>query len=243
MNAAHPGGIGLVVALEKEAACLAGRKLAPDMVIKLDDRFRIVLCGDGPERAARAADQLLDAGATGLISIGTAGALGPVLAPGDLVVPESVIRNGASRAVDPGWCAAVLARLSDVPGSVSGGVMLSADRAIARREDKAAAHRESGAIAVDMESAAVLERAAARGAGAIVLRVVLDGANTDVPEMILRNCDHYGRPRLGAMIAELIASPRRMVPFLRIAQGFAAASRTLRWLGRHRDRLLPPPEN
>ena len=239
MSAARPGP-GIVVALEKEAACLAGRKLAPDRIVTLEGGFRVLLCGAGPERAARAANELLEAGATGLISFGAAGALSPVFAPGDLIVPEHVFRNGRSYAVDANWRAAAFAALSNAPGAIAGGTMLTVDRALTRREDKSAAHRESGAVAVDMESTAILECAAARGVRAIVLRVVLDGANVDVPDLILHHTDAYGRPRLGAMCAALIGNLRQLVPFLRIVQGFAAASRTLRWLGRNRQRLLPP---
>jgi adenosylhomocysteine nucleosidase len=240
MNATPPGPAGIVVALDKEAACVAGHRLPPERVVTLGDGCRILLCGDGPERAAHAAIELMNGGARLVLCIGTAGALSPELAPGDLVVPENVIRNGIAYTNDPAWRAIVLAAVSNAPGAVSGGNLLTVDRAIARREDKAAARRESGAVAVDLESAAVLERAAARGVRALALRVVLDGANTDVPDVILRNCDHFGRPRLGAMFATLLGNVRQVVPFLRIVQGFASATRTLRWIGRNRRRLLPP---
>lgn len=240
MNVTPPGSAGIVVALEKEAACLAGHRVPIERVVTLDDGCRILLCGDGPERAARAAIELMNGGARLLLCIGTAGALSPELAPGDLVVPENVIRNGQTHAIDAAWRAIVLAAISNAPGAVSGGNLLTVDRAIVRRVDKAAAYRDSGAVAVDMESAAVLECAAARGVRALALRVVLDAANTDVPDLILRNCDHFGRPRLVALVAALIGNPRQMVPFLRIVQGFASATRTLRWVGRNRKRLLPP---
>jgi hypothetical protein len=240
MNTAAPGKTGIVVALEKEAACIAGRRVTPDRITDLDPGWLLLLCGDGPERAARAAVELMNAGAVRLLSVGTAGALSAEIAPGDLVVPESAIRNGRKYAVDADWRAAALAALSNAPGAVTGGSLLTVDRAIARPEDKAAAHSASGAVAVDMESAAVLECAAARGVKSLVLRVVLDAANVELPGLVLRNCDPYGRPRLGAMCAALLGDVRQVVPFLRIAQGFAAASRTLRWIGRNRERLLPP---
>jgi adenosylhomocysteine nucleosidase len=239
MNVMPPGAAGIVVALEKEAACLAGRRLPTERVMTLDDGCRILLCGDGPERAGNAAIELMNGGAQLLLCIGTAGALSPDLAPGDLVVPEKVIRNGHAYPNDPAWRSLVLSGVSNAPGAVSGGNLLTVDRAIARREDKAAAYRDSGAVAVDMESASVLECAAARGIRALALRVVLDGANTEVPDLILHNCDHFGRPRLAAMCAALLGNVRQIVPFLRIVQGFASATRTLRWVGRNRKRLLP----
>jgi adenosylhomocysteine nucleosidase len=240
MSASSPAVIGIVVALDKEAACLAGRRLTPDRIVQLEDGCRLLLCGDGPERAARAAIELLNSGVTHLLSIGTAGALDPVFAPGDLIVPEQVIRDDRILDVDARWRDAVFARLAAAPGAAAGGSLLTVAHAIARREDKSAARRESGAAAVDMESAAVLELAAARNSKALALRVVLDAASTDLPQLILDNCDPYGRPRLAAMGAALVRNPRQMVPFLRIAQAFAAASRTLRWIGRNRERLLPP---
>lgn len=240
MSAAAAARLGLVVALEKEAAALGARSIPPDQVVAIGGGCLLYLCGAGPERAARAADALLDAGVGALLGIGTAGALSPELASGDVVLPEQVQHGNDGIAVPAAWRAAVLAALSRAPGAISGGKLLTVDRALAKRADKSAAFAATGAAAVDMESAAVLERAAARGARALVLRVILDQANTELPPAILDHCDAYGRSRLGALLLALVGNPRQLVPFLRVVQGYAGAMRTLRWIGRNRARLLPP---
>jgi adenosylhomocysteine nucleosidase len=234
-----PARLGLVVALDREAACVGGRALPRDTVTKLDDHCLAFVCGTGPRRAGNAARALLAAGASHLLSVGTAAALREGLAPGDLVVPAAVTDGQESHNVDETWRLSLVRQLSAAPGALDGGLLLSVEHVAATPEEKAALGRDTGAVAVDMESSAVLAAGAEAGVPCAAVRVIVDPPGLAVPALVLAHCDEYGRPRLLALLAALLGDVRQFIPFLRLAQAFAASTRTLRWLGGRRQGLLP----
>ena len=73
------GKIGFVVGLSAEARLLRG------------SGFMVGVGGGLPEGAARAAEGLISKGALALVSFGLAGGLNPVLRPGAILIPQSVI--------------------------------------------------------------------------------------------------------------------------------------------------------
>lgn len=130
-------------------------------------------CAPGAGAAAAAAGSPPDARL--LISWGCAGGLHPTLAPGDLLLPRTVVdRCGQCFTADPDLharLATVLGTLRPWHGAIAeaGGIVTDARarRALARR---------TGGIAVDMESAAIARVAAAGGRPFVVIRAVGDRA-------------------------------------------------------------------
>ena len=106
----------------------------------------------GGAAAAAGARVLIDAGATALASFGLAGGLDASLRPGAICLPREIVGlDGTGFATTAHWRARVeSALLARYP--VASGKLLSTDRAIASIEEKAALHRSTAAIAVDMES-------------------------------------------------------------------------------------------
>ena len=101
---------------------------------------------------------------------------------GDLVTPETVLGPDGRR-----HATAALTGLS------RRGTLLTTDHVL---EDGAAKSRlwlETGALAVDMESAEILTWAAARGARGVVLRGVSDAADRGVPADLARVVGDDGR--------------------------------------------------
>src|SRR5712664_609834 len=84
----------------------------------------------------------------GIISIGIAGALAPGLRPGSWIVANAVFDDGESVPTDPAWTGRLAGRL---PGAARG-LLLGANAMVAEATQKAALHRTTGAVAVDMES-------------------------------------------------------------------------------------------
>jgi uridine phosphorylase len=135
--------------------------------------------GMGGPSAAIVCEELIALGARRLIRIGTCGALVDGLEHGDLVAAESVLpADGASRALgadgplrgDP----ALTERL--VAAGARPATVVSTDLFFDPRPDEASGWVERGAVAVEMEAAAVLQVAAGRGATAACVLGV-----TDVP--------------------------------------------------------------
>jgi purine-nucleoside phosphorylase len=135
--------------------------------------------GMGGPSAAIVCEELLRLGARRLVRVGTCGALEPGLALGDLVIAEAVMAcDGASRAlgadgrvVADAGLAAALRRA--VPGARAG-VVVSSDLFYDPDEGRARGWAAEGAVAVEMEAAAVLTVAARAGAAAACVLAVSD---------------------------------------------------------------------
>jgi adenosylhomocysteine nucleosidase len=164
-------------------------------------------------RAALLADRLTRCHPPALVvSAGVCGALAPALAQGDLVVPEAVIDARGTR-----WATA------EIGGLTRRGTLFSAD-AIA--EDAAAKARlwlETGALAVDMESGAILAWARARGVPAIVVRGVSDTATEAVPPDLAAVIGHDGRTRPLLVVHAALARPSALADAMALGRGMQAA--------------------
>jgi adenosylhomocysteine nucleosidase len=128
-----------------------------------------------------------------VVSAGACGALAPALAVGALVVPAVVLGPGGAR-----WPAAALPRLA------ADGVLLTVGAVVESAAQKARLWMETGAVAVDMESAAVMAWAGERGVPAAVVRAVSDDADHGVPAALAAAVGEDGRVRpLRAVTAAL----------------------------------------
>ena len=232
--------VGVVVALQEEARTLLPRgDLHHEAIHYVTSSVGLRLCGMGPEKAAQAARALLAEGATALVSYGVAGALAPGLAPGALLLPERVSFLGSCRVVDVSWRERVQQRLAPEVNLV-GDLLLTLKEPVATVLDKARLRRETGAVAVDMESGAVLAAAAAAGVPSLVLRAIVDGAETSLPRAVLGG-DNHGQPRGAAVIQALLRRPWELAAVLRLGVDLRAAVHSLRraWLRLGPEGLAP----
>jgi 4-hydroxy-3-methylbut-2-en-1-yl diphosphate reductase len=162
----------VVTALRSEYAAL--RAALPDAVVER--------CGMGPARVARWLPRLARLTPHAVAVAGVAGGLDPSLRAGDVVVATEV-RDGKGRTVLRG-AAPLVAELRRLGMRVTSGPIVSVDHivnSVGERERLAA----TGAIAVDMESAAVV-RALGERPGQIpvaVVRVIVDTAYTPIARL------------------------------------------------------------
>src|SRR3954470_7289127 len=106
-----------------------------------------VICGGDGRNLEPTLSRAMAAGCGGLISFGVAGGLAPELKPGTCVIGSSILDDGKERPTDERW-AHRLMRI--IPDAVHGGIV-GVRAPIAHSSAKAAMHRDTGAIAVDME--------------------------------------------------------------------------------------------
>lgn len=188
--------------------------------------------GAGPDAARAASERAIERGAGLLVSWGSAGALDG-LRPGDLVVADAVVEIAAGNSAgadqdhecSPALAdrlAAALARL----GPVNRGRLCSVADPACGPAAKTELHRRSGAIAVDMESAAVAAAAARAGLAFAVVRVIVDAADQVVPSVALAGLDGP-RTRPLRVAAGLLESPAQAFPLLRLAASARRARRVL----------------
>jgi adenosylhomocysteine nucleosidase len=179
----------------------------------------VAIGGGGAVGAARAAQELVSQGVTGLMSFGLAGGLAPGLSAGSVLVPGRVVDEGGAQ-----WMAdaALSARLGTPAGA-----LLAVPDIVATIAAKDRLWRETGALAADIESGAVAACAAASGLGFAVLRAVCDPAERDLPPAAITALDAAGRIRIGALMRSLARHPGQVVALVALGRDAAAARSAL----------------
>jgi adenosylhomocysteine nucleosidase len=174
-----------------------------------------------------AANALVDAGVSALMTFGMAGGLDPALTAGTIMLPSELISaDGARFATCRTWRQRIGASIG-ASRAVSESKLLMSDQAIESLADKAAAFRDTGAAAVDMESAAVAAVAAARKLPFVAVRVIVDTAADMLPGTVVA-ASRAGRVRIGRLIAGLLWAPGEIAALVRLATRYRAAIRSLR---------------
>lgn len=151
----------------------------------------VVLSGVGKGRAMQAARMLCEAHEiSALLSIGYAGALSPELKRGDIVLSAS---SGNAEAFAPHPDdAALTERLRSVADEshehhVYVSPLYTAEKIVARHEEKRQIFEQTGAQIVDMESFAVYSEARARKIPFVGIHAITDTAEEDIPALELIN--------------------------------------------------------
>ncbi len=229
------GRLGLTVSLE-----CAGRPAAA----RPDGRVMLVISGVGQARARVAAEGLAGAGAGALVSLGVCAGLDPALGIGDLVVGTQAVAEsrGPFRAA-PGLIDAARAVAAASRGLVAFGPILTVDRAIARAGDKAALAARWGAVALEMEGAAVAAAAAASDLPFLAIRAVSDRAEEDLGEALARSVAADGTVDRRRLKRELLWRPWELPRLLRLQrQVVRAAGAAAAFTGAWVERLLAEAE-
>jgi hopanoid-associated phosphorylase len=233
--------LGIVAALDAEARVLVKRPMAAAEVVHLPDGKLVRLSGIGASPARLASETLVEKGATALLSWGIAGGLHPALSPGGLVVPEKVLSSdGVSFSVDTQWHERLRTRLSGHVDLHTGPIIQS-PTVLRIPEEKIALFNQYGAIAVDMESAAVAQVALLAGVPFMAIRAVSDPANMSIPPRVTATIDEHGRLRPFRLLERLVHHPQEFLPLVRLARTFRAAQTTLATVARIAgSKLLAP---
>lgn len=187
-----------------------------------------VLCGT----AQRYVDKLEAAvrqGGSGIISIGIAGGLAPDLAPGDWVVASGVLAGSARYATDRAWSRRLIEALpTAVLADISG-----VDAPVVAKDDKLRLHRDSGTVAVDMESHIAARIAAEHGIPFAACRVIIDPADRTLPPAALVGMRADGKADAWAVARSLLSQPRQLFALMRVVAD-ARAARSALFQGRRK---------
>lgn len=147
-----------------------------------------------------------------VIAAGTCGALAPALVVGDLVVPETVVAPTGARVTTDA-----------LPDLERAGALATVARVAGDAEAKARVRAATGAIAVDMESAAILGWARERGARIAAVRGVSDAAGETVPVDLAGIVARDGRVQPARALGVMLARPRALRDALILRRGTEAA--------------------
>lgn len=178
----------------------------------------------GPEGVVSAVAGLAVGGADALVSFGVAGGLDPALRTGDLVVATEIVGAEGPWPTDEALRADLNARLPDART----GPLYAARRPLASRADKAATFAATGALAVDMESAAIAGRARALGLPFAAVRAVLDPAELSLPAAALAGFGPAGRIAWGPLFRALLREPFSLPGLVDLARRMGPGKAALR---------------
>jgi adenosylhomocysteine nucleosidase len=172
--------------------------------------------GAGDHRRTIAVVEEAAGAAECLVSFGIAGALKPGLRAGDIILSTEVVDDDR-RWLSSDCLRSRLTELIDEIGAIEGAV-LGAQIAVATKRDKRRAWRETGAIAVDLESVVVARAAAALGIPFVVLRAIADPAVRELPPAALVPLAEDGTPALGQVLASVLRRPKQLPTLLAVAR-------------------------
>jgi adenosylhomocysteine nucleosidase len=175
----------------------------------------IVHSGMGMGSAAARIGSFLEAHTPSLwIASGFGGALSPDLRIGDIVA--------VSNFSDP----ALFADIISLPARA--GTLITTREVVETAVQKADLARHTGAIAVDMETAAIHRSCSARGIPMLAIRAISDTARQDVPIPASVWFDTVSqRPRPLPLMFHLATHPGRILPFVDFVRGIGLARTSL----------------
>lgn len=203
----------VVCGLNREAAILAGPG-------------RTTVCGDAPTLRAMLAEAA-SLRPSLVISWGLCGGLDPQLRPGDLILGAEVVSDDSAVRTDKAVTSSLAQRLADAGARVVIERMAAADAPVLTAGAKAELRRAAGAAAVDMESLTAGRFALEQRVPFAILRAVADPAERDLPPLVLKAVDSYGRINARALVRGLIGSPRQLAAFTAAAFDSRVAFRAL----------------
>lgn len=190
-------------------------------------RILLAANGAGPKLAAAVVETAIRAGMVAelssskleaVISTGYCGALDPALAEGQIIVADRVLDSATGEAFH---CAQVTS-----PQEFVIGTLLSQDRIVTHATAKASLF-ETGAIAVDMESAGVAARAKRARLPFGCIKVVSDRADESFPFDLNAMRSAEGRIVRGKIVVYALSRPKLLGSLLRLKRRTESASKTL----------------
>jgi len=197
-------------------------------------QFVVVAHGIGHRRAAETAHRAFDLmpGAELVIGTGVVGALSSGLRPGDLVLSERVLTLDADGRIDEQVTVVDEAHLRTVSRSLthagiaySTGAILTSHRVLATGAEKRSAKEVTGAIAVDMETAAIAAEAGARGLPFVAIRAVLDEVDDEVVGAAMADEDGNVRPL--AATSYLLRNPAAILKLPQMMRNLSRATASI----------------
>lgn len=207
--------IGIVCALAQEARLFTESARDRQAAIKVSAQILLTESGVGLEKATHAAQQLIEQGATCLVSWGFAGSLTDSLKPGQLLVPRFI------RGVNECFEVETTCLTSLLPHGYPSGTLYSTNEIIRTAQHKSHLHKQYRVDAVDMESLAVMKVARQHRISALAIRAIVDGPLDVIPDFITAEID------IIRIIKTCLTNPASIISLLHLAAGYRKATGTL----------------
>lgn len=220
--------IGLVAALPAEIKCLTRQDIKVNTPIRINNVVIVFVSGMGAKLAEEAAERLLYERVNSLLSWGTAAGLGPNIKSGDLVLPETIVdRYGTTFNTDNKWTKEIVHLMQNSSIKIHHGLLAETIGVLDTQKQKNDLAERTGAIAADMETAAIARVAKRNKLPCTVIRSIVDESCDIMPYEVLKHIDCFGNPNIMEILDELIFNPGLFPKIFQLAGAMRAATTTL----------------
>ncbi len=228
---------GLVVALPEELTTLTSIKIEKGGYLFITESLLVAYSGAGPTNATAAAELLVAKGATRLISWGCAAALVASLKPGDLILADKLIdAENNEMVINADWHSYANHLLAKFV-VVTRGCLTESVSIVSTSTDKKQLHSLTGAVALDMESIAIAKVAKQYTLPFLVIRVIVDPVEMNLPLAINHALNDKGEIVLKKLLILLFLHPAELPCLIKLGLNFNAAKKTLKLVAKQLDRL------
>ena len=224
---------GIVVALPEELSTLSSKKFERGFCFPITENLIIACSGTGPNNARKAAQQLIAHDSQRLISWGCAAALDPSLKSGDLILPKQLLdQQQNTLSLQSEWHQQTR-QLLEAQTSVHIGTLAESATIISLQQEKKILHKDTGAIALDMESIAVAKVAQQTGIKCLVIRAIADTADLDLPAAITHALNKQGDVVLSKLLTYLLWHPNQLTGLIKTGLHFRQAQNKLKVVAKY----------
>ncbi|MEM7425033.1 MAG: hypothetical protein AAF441_02990 [Pseudomonadota bacterium] len=215
--------IGIVTGMPFERDLV--RKAARDLAWG-DAAPLVEASGVGGGDAASITRDMAEAGVAGIVSLGVAGGLSPAIRTGVLIVPDVVLAvDGRRWETAPEWRGQLMKYLTS-SSELAGGAIVSTPKLVSTCDEKVDLREQSGAAAVDMESAGIAAAADAASLPFVVLRAISDPADQGLPPAVAAGLED-GEVKAGRLALAIAKRPGQILDLIRLGLSTRAARRAL----------------
>lgn len=175
-----------------------------------------MISGVGRKRAEEAAQKLLEHSPDLVLCIGFAGSLKPEIGAGELVLEREKSSPEMVRLVHA-VCSKLQLALHEGPFYTSNSLIRTA-------EEKEKIAKETGALAVEMESSAVFQLCSQRGIPSLCIRTISDGFKQKLPAVVGEFSPHESA---GKLLVKVLKNPADWAHFLKFVFSVCRAEKKL----------------
>ena len=219
--------IGIIAALPAEAKCLQAEKINLKSPFEIEKNIFLCISGIGYKSSLDATKKLIKLNIDALISWGIAGATCNLVNTGDLILAKAVKRHEKIYCTSDEWCKKIIYYFQGSSHKILNEDIVSTDEICVTPTEKKRLFKKTKALAIDMESAAMAEVAMKNSLDFIVIRAIADNAILNIPEIVIKNIDNYGRIKIIKFISSCILKPSQINQILLLAKSYRKALKSL----------------
>jgi adenosylhomocysteine nucleosidase len=182
-----------------------------------------VIGGGDAQLLASRLEEAIRAGAKGIISFGIAGALAPLLQPGDTVIATHVVHGEERYPTDRRWTGVVRQKLPYATAAI----IVGHGEIVSHIDGKRRLFALSGAHAVDTESHIAARIARRHNIPFAAIRTISDSATRGLPPAALVPVTPSGRISLAKVLGSVASDPQQIPDLLTTGREAGRAFRAL----------------